>query len=104
MAKSYKFTIEIEVSAETVADGLDLSNEAVLASYMEKGFSHCHVSTGSYATVNPYGYGKVSVRCIKAPSADRIAKEQGYESAEQRAKVKRTYFKKVLKGGSKGTI
>lgn len=62
--KTYKWTIEITVNADIVADGFDLNDDG----------AHNMV-----CTAYPFLLGhEVTTKIIKAPSVTSIKKEQGY--------------------------
>lgn len=67
-AKTYKWTIEVEVAAAWVADGFDLTAER---------------AHDIFTRALPYAYGhEVACRVVAAPDAREIRREQGYpESA-----------------------
>lgn len=66
MPKFYKWTVEISVAAEWVADGFDLEDgDAVAAMLLEGRLSHCTSA-------------EVKGRILKAPDRKAILREQGY--------------------------
>lgn len=71
----YRWTIEIEVAAEWVADGIDLTSERMQRIMCERAFPYLKAS-------------EITCRTIAAPNPEDIAREQGYSSADERARDK----------------
>lgn len=75
--KFYKWTVEIEVAAEWVADGFDLEDGVAVADLLLNGrLSHCRSD-------------EVRGRIVKAPPRDEVLAEQGYGPAMARVKAAR---------------
>jgi hypothetical protein len=67
MARPFKWVVEIEVDPSWVADGFDMNDER---------------AHSMLAKALPYAYNhELKARVLRAPSADRIARQQGYKSA-----------------------
>ena len=68
MAKTFKWTVEFEVAECWVADGFNLTDERAL-----------------YMLAHDLGWANISTelaaKVVSSPSAERIAKAQGYRNA-----------------------
>ncbi len=69
MSKFYKWTVEIEVAAEWVADGVDLTS------------TNMHdIMTGAFPHVYSH---EIKCKTTSAPPNEEIAKEQGFPSVKE---------------------
>lgn len=70
MAEWYKWTVEIQVHKTWVEDGFELTNER---------------AHGMLAKALPYANNaELKAKVLSGPSADAVAKEQGYKDAKDR--------------------
>lgn len=62
----YRWLLEVEIAADLVADGIDLSDNILTTRYLQRAFPLAR-SSG------------INVRVIEAPNQDDIEREQGYK-------------------------
>lgn len=74
--KFYKWTVEIQIAAEWVADGADLTSSR-MHDIMTNYYSHLYSS-------------EIKTKTIKAPTNKELAKEQGYRSVKEFLKARKS--------------
>ena len=75
--KFYTWTVKISVADTWVADGFDLTEDR-LNDILQRELSY------AYST-------EVKGEIVKSPNADKIAKEQGYSSANTKKEMSKLY-------------